>query len=935
MKDRKLAAIVFTDIVGYTKRMEKDEAGTMKLLARQRELLFPMVKEFGGEVIKEIGDGLLMMFTSANRAVRFAMTVQEKLKDEELTIRAGIHIGDVIFEDGDVFGSAVNIAARIEPLAPAGGICISEDVRSQIRNQGDIHTVSVGRKELKGVNETIEIHSVITSEAAAQKRIPFFKDLWQRKVIQITLIYLVFAFLIRLSMVFFVNEYLLSPHLTNLVWYILLSLIPSIILIAYYHGKRDTSKWSKVEMIGLPVNIAAAVLVLVFMFQGKDLGAMTTKLTVEDENGVKIEKVVLKNEYRKNIYIYNFENLSGDTSLNYLQYSIGPMLEYDLSQDHLLTPKNVLTAFGEMAEAGYETGVGLPITLMKRMAAQRHMNYFMFGDLNRENGQYIVNVKVYDAKLTRLISEINMQDESIFNLVDQLSIEVKKAIGLPESHISQTIDLPINDIFTGSEKAVYYFSMAGKASIFKNWSENIRLLELALKEDPKFALAYVTLAISYFSSNNHEACMAALKSAAALEWKLPDQQQFTVKYVTYVLEGEAEKAMAVLKMWVELYPDDLKGHTLLAQRFAYRNMYDEAIGEFNEIMRLDPERYAVLKTLADYSMQLGRYDSALIYYQRYAEMLPQQMSSYQNLGDYYVLTGDMEQARENYNKALLLSDANDELRVKINLANVSLFSGEFDQAIDEYQQALEESRNVNDSAAVYAALVHYYLIKGQADKSLEAFENMHTKYRTILPPKDFMVFTIFNIEPYLIAGEIDEAMAILDDLSQILEAPLDNVVPFGYLHVYLETGEYGKAREAIAGAEDLIADFGEEMLMGEVYYAQGKMSEKVGEYDEAIEYYSKCHEINSINYNLNDDIARCYRLLEDYDKAEEMVEISLQRKPFNPAGNYEAAMLYLEMGDEEKGLEYLEKAVDIWKDADHDYKPANLAKEKLSSLRNL
>jgi tetratricopeptide (TPR) repeat protein len=76
-------------------------------------------------------------------------------------------------------------------------------------------------------------------------------------------------------------------------------------------------------------------------------------------------------------------------------------------------------------------------------------------------------------------------------------------------------------------------------------------------------------------------------------------------------------------------------------------------------------------------------------------------------------------------------------------------------------------------------------------------------------------------------------------------------------------------------------------------------------------------------------------LQKDYDKAEEMVEISLQRKPFNPAGNYEAALLFMEMGEEEKGLEYLEKAVDIWKDADHDYKPANLAKEKLSSLRSL
>ena len=154
MKEHKLAAIVFTDIVGYTSRMEADELKTMQLLTRQREIIFPIAKEYGGEVIKEIGDGLLMMFTSANQAVRFAISVQEKLKDEELAIRAGIHIGDVIFEGGDVFGSAVNIAARIEPLATSGGICISEDVRSQIRNQGDILTASIGKKELKGWKST-------------------------------------------------------------------------------------------------------------------------------------------------------------------------------------------------------------------------------------------------------------------------------------------------------------------------------------------------------------------------------------------------------------------------------------------------------------------------------------------------------------------------------------------------------------------------------------------------------------------------------------------------------------------------------------------------------------------------------------------------------------------------------------------------------------
>ncbi len=103
-KIHRLAAIVFTDIVGYTKRMEENEQKTMQLLQKQREIIFPLVESYGGKVIKEIGDGLMMMFDSAVQAVRFAISAQTRLKDEDLTIRAGIHIGEVIFKDGDVFG---------------------------------------------------------------------------------------------------------------------------------------------------------------------------------------------------------------------------------------------------------------------------------------------------------------------------------------------------------------------------------------------------------------------------------------------------------------------------------------------------------------------------------------------------------------------------------------------------------------------------------------------------------------------------------------------------------------------------------------------------------------------------------------------------------------------------------------------------------------
>ena len=97
--------------------------------------------------------------------------------------------------------------------------------------------------------------------------------------------------------------------------------------------------------------------------------------------------------------------------------------------------------------------------------------------------------------------------------------------------------------------------------------------------------------------------------------------------------------------------------------------------------------------------------------------------------------------------------------------------------------------------------------------------------------------------------------------------------------------------------------------------------------------YSKCLEIQATDYSLFRAKARCYRMLEEYDKAEVEIQVALRFRSFNAVNNYEAALLYLDMGDEEKGLEYLEKAVDIWKDADSDYEKAKLAKEKLLSLK--
>ena len=156
-----LAAIMFTDIVGYTALMGEDEQKAIRLLDKNLSIQKPLIEQHQGKLLKEIGDGLLSSFSSVIEAVKCAIEIQDKLKDDpELNIRVGIHLGDVLFRDGDVLGDGVNIASRIESLASSGEILVSESVYNSIKNQEGIHTGFLKEEILKNVVEPVKIYKV-------------------------------------------------------------------------------------------------------------------------------------------------------------------------------------------------------------------------------------------------------------------------------------------------------------------------------------------------------------------------------------------------------------------------------------------------------------------------------------------------------------------------------------------------------------------------------------------------------------------------------------------------------------------------------------------------------------------------------------------------------------------------------------------------------
>ena len=162
---KKLKAIVFVDIVNFTAISEENEQKALDLIQKQNEIAKPVVLKHKGEWLKELGDGLLFSFDSSLDAVKCSIEIQNSVKEvKDLVIRIGIHQGDIFLKDGDVFGSDVNIASRIESFAPSGGICVSDKVYNDIYTSPEIKSEYLGYRRLKGIENEIKLRCIYSDK---------------------------------------------------------------------------------------------------------------------------------------------------------------------------------------------------------------------------------------------------------------------------------------------------------------------------------------------------------------------------------------------------------------------------------------------------------------------------------------------------------------------------------------------------------------------------------------------------------------------------------------------------------------------------------------------------------------------------------------------------------------------------------------------------
>jgi adenylate cyclase len=199
---RQLAAIMFTDIVGYTAMMQKNEQQAVSMLKRNKAILGKIVADHEGDVVEYFGDGSLCIFFSVTEALQCALELQQELQKEEHTVplRIGLHIGEILFEDGKVIGDGINLASRIQAIGHAGNILFSREIFNKIRNHGEFKTIALGLFQLKNVDEPMEVFALVNDglpvpqpelmEGRIVQQAPKQKSLLQSSAVVVTAVFL-------------------------------------------------------------------------------------------------------------------------------------------------------------------------------------------------------------------------------------------------------------------------------------------------------------------------------------------------------------------------------------------------------------------------------------------------------------------------------------------------------------------------------------------------------------------------------------------------------------------------------------------------------------------------------------------------------------------------------------------------------------------------
>jgi tetratricopeptide (TPR) repeat protein len=679
--------------------------------------------------------------------------------------------------------------------------------------------------------------------------------------------------------------------------------------------------------------VMIVVLVLTLVFSDKDLGAMTTSVTVTDEAGQSVERTIPKSGFRKRLAVFNFDAAPGDTAAAWLRYGVPLALEVDLLQDIFVDVRGFSNLRQKLRQAGYAEGVDVPLSLQRKTAEELHLDHFLTGKVSHGSEGVSIEVSLYETRRGRLLQRRTFAGNDVFASIDEMSVQLKRDLGVPERHLDEVQDLPVSSLLTGSLPALRELSIGYTALLAReDWAAGARHMEAAIAADPGFAFAHTQLFQIYLSSDQARA-MVPLQAAMDHAHRLPERMQYAVRTNFYYMKQEPAKMFAVAQMWADLFPQDVLAQTVLAQLAMQRNDRDAAIAAYQRALELDPGQHELLRHIGSLYDAKGDAERALVHYRRYAEQFPENAAVHLSIGDLLGRSGEPEQARASFERALVIEPSNAIARLR--LAGLARNLGDFVGAVRQYDEALAAARTPEAKSQVHHSLVHYYEMRGETRRAIEQVELYLEHLARASSPFNVTMERLAHLELHVAAGREAEARQVLKSVENQFAAPFDRLRSVGTLQIELERENPDAALAALTELEAFIESLALETLRPRAVAARARVHEMRGEWQQAIAQYEEQLRLTPTDLKIHTSLGRCQRMLGRQREAEAHFQQALRIFPADPRLNYEAALLYLDTGDRARAREHLARAAQAWTAADPEFKLARETGTRLADMEGL
>lgn len=770
--------------------------------------------------------------------------------------------------------------------------------------------------------------------------------LLRRRVPQVIGAYLATSWIFLEFTSWTVNQYQLSPALSNFVVTALLLLVPAVALLAWRHGAPGDDGWTKTDaaIIGLTVLFAGGVLTSVF--RGQELGAATTVRMLEDEHGRTVERAIPKASFRRRIVVWPFDNPAGDAGLHGLQMGMADALETDLDQDLFVsTPSVIGDSENEAAERiraiGYALPIAIPLALKKDITEGTGAERFLEADLSALPGDTLsVTTRLYDAKTAGRVATHTYIGTDPLEIIDRMSVDVRRDLGVPDWQVEASMDLPASQITTASREALSLYGEAWWALFQSDWEAAGSLAREAAFLDPEFALAHALASYSSIFLGNQSAAREEMARAMANAHRLPEPWRLSLRMFDQLFyEPDLEAAIRTGTYWAELYPDDMQAHWMLADVYLNMGAGEEQIAELRYILAMEPENTRALRGVAETFRYISEPDSALAYYRLLAELRPSDVRVLLDVAA--ALSEDLvrfDEAAAELDRARVVNPQDPEVTTR--LARLNMRRGRFAEARANLDEAARLTRTAEERFAVASAEESYFYLLGRYGELKAAYargvEAAGQHLAPVMANQEVPTSELILHAAEWDADRVAFALAQLDSMKASVEAPWNLLSDIPAIPIHLDAGDVLSARSALQSFRALNDLFGEApSRRGMILYYEGRIAElEDGNCERSLELYRQTVEVYGAMTRNRPSLARCLTALELWDEASAQVEWLLDRYPGYPAYHLLAARLAAARGSTADAIVELGIALDVWSEADDDYQPAAEARQLLADLRS-